>query len=291
METVAKLFKAQLDWRARSSLPLMIGCALFVGSFAISLFNHSWLSEDAAHSPLILTIGTWLLVRRWREVASDGSGGSAALALVVLAPMLAIHVVAQWLDWITMAGYSAWLSLVAIGYLAIGAAALGRMWFPLFYLLFALPLPKGTTVVLTQDIRLMLSDLAVRLLDLSGYPVARAGVTLFVDRYELLVEEACSGLNSMLSLTAVGLFYAYVKYGSEWRYTILFTCLMVAVAMAANFLRVLLLILITFHLGDAAAQSFIHEAAGITLFVIALSGMFILDKLLAPLRSRMLIFE
>jgi exosortase/archaeosortase family protein len=68
---------------------------------------------------------------------------------------------------------------------------------------------------------------------------------------------------------------------------LVFTVLMVGVAMAANFLRVLLLILITYHLGDAAAQSFIHEAAGITLFAFALSGMFVLDKLLSPLRARM----
>ncbi|HEX8534628.1 MAG TPA: exosortase [Allosphingosinicella sp.] len=287
MNSVAQLLKWKAAGADRSALPLMAGGAIFIASFVISLLNHSWLNEDAAHSPLILTIGAWLLVRRWGEVSSGRSSGSPALALAVLLPMLFVHVVAQWLDWITLAGYSAWLSLVAVGYVMAGGATMARLWFPLCYLLFALPLPKGTTVVLTQDIRLFLSDYAVRLLDLFGYPVARAGITLYVDRYELLVEEACSGLNSMLSLTAVGLFYAYVKYGSSWRYTILFTLLMIAVAMAANFLRVLLLILITYHFGDAAAQSFIHEAAGVTLFAIALAGMFALDRLLAPVRARM----
>ena len=269
------------------ALPLLAGGAIFILSFIVSLLGHSWLNEDAAHSPLILTIGFWLLYRRWSEVSEGRSSGSPTVALALLLPMLFVHVVARWLDWITMAGYSAWLALIAVGYVFVGRATMARLWFPLFYLLFALPLPKGTTVVLTQDIRLLLSDYAVRLLDLVGYPVARAGVTLFVDRYELLVEEACSGLNSMLSLTAVGLFYAYVKYGSDWRYTILFTGLMIGVAMAANFLRVLILILITYHFGDAAAQSFIHEAAGITLFAIALAGMFILDWMLSPVRSRM----
>lgn len=287
MNSVAQLLKSNVAGADRSALPLIAGCAIFTGSFVVSLLGHSWLNDDAAHSPIILTIGSWLLVRRWGEVSAGRSSGSPALALAVLLPMLLVHVIARWLDWITLAGYSAWLSLVAVGYGLVGGTTLARLWFPLFYLLLALPLPKGTTVVLTQDIRLLLSDLAVRLLDLFNYPVARAGVTLFVDRYELLVEEACSGLNSMLSLTAVGLFYAYVKYGSNWRYTLLFTVLMIAVAIAANFVRVILLILITYHFGDAAAQSFIHAAAGVTLFVIALSGMFILDRLLAPVRSRM----
>ena len=288
MELLAKRLRLRLVEVDPASLLLLAGCAIFIGSFVVSLVGHSWLSEDAAHSPLILTIGTWLLIRRWGEVSHGRSGGLLALSLALLVPTLLVHVLARWLDWITLAGYSAWLALVVVGYLVAGAATMARLWFPMAYLLFALPLPKGTTVVLTQDIRLMLSDYAVRLLDLFGYPVARAGVTLFVDRYELLVEEACSGLNSMLSLTAVGLFYAHVKYGSSWRFMLVFSGLMVAVAIAANFLRVLLLILITYHLGDAAAQSFIHEAAGITLFAIALSGMFILDKLLSPVRARML---
>jgi exosortase len=271
----------------KAYLPLLLGGGLFVILTFISVIQQSWVSEDAAHSPLIVAIASWLLVRQWPEASATAWPGSPALALPILVPVLLAYVVAQWLEWVTIAGYTAWMALVVTAYGAIGAASLGRLWFPLAYMLLALPLPKGTTILLTQDLRLALSDYAVAVLDLIGYPVAREGVTIFVDRYQLLVEEACSGLNSMISLTAVGLFYAYVRHGSSWRYILIFTVAMVAVAMAANLVRILALMLITYHFGNAAAESFIHEAAGLTLFLLALIGMFAVDRLLAPVRARL----
>jgi exosortase len=232
-------------------------------------------------------VAAWLIVRRWPAATANALPGSAALAIVLLIPVLLAHVLAQWLEWVTIAAYTAWLALAATAYAAIGAAALGRLWFPFCYLLLALPLPKGTTVLLTQDVRLALSDFAAGLLDLFGYPVAREGVVIFIDRYQLLVEEACSGLNSIISLTAVGLFYAYIRYGSNWRYTLVLTALMVAVAMAANLIRIIVLMLITYHFGSTAAQGVVHDLAGVALFALALGGMFALDKSLAPLRARL----
>lgn len=272
---------------ANMNLPLLAGGGLFLFITLIGIVQHSWISEDAAHSPLILAIGSWLLLRGWREVSGAASPGSAALALCVLVPALLASVVAQWLEWVTIASYGAWVALVATAYAAVGAAVLGRLWFPLCYLLLALPLPRGTTVLLTQDLRLALSDYAVSALDLFHYPVARTGVAIFVERYQLLVEEACSGLNSIISLTAVGLFYTYVKYAASWRYMLIFTFFMFAVAIAANLVRIILLMLITYHFGNATAESFIHDGIGVVLFAVTLVAMFGLDKLLAPLRARL----
>ena len=54
-------------------------------------------------------------------------------------------------------------------------------------------------------------------------------------------------------------------------------------ALAANILRVLILILITFHLGDGAGQSFLHVFAGMTLFATALLLLLGFDALLRRL--------
>ena len=55
-------------------------------------------------------------------------------------------------------------------------------------------------------------------------------------------------------------------------------------AMFANLVRVLLLVLITYHFGNAAAQGFLHSTAGMIMFVVALLSIFAVDKLLTPVR-------
>jgi len=48
-------------------------------------------------------------------------------------------------------------------------------------------------------------------------------VTLYVAQFQLLVEDACSGMNSIVSLTSVSLFYIYLLHASSWRYALFLT--------------------------------------------------------------------
>jgi exosortase len=281
-------FTAGLRARSRPErmalLLLAVACFAFVAPTLASVAASSWSSEQGAHGPIILAIGTWLLVRRWREVAADARPGSLALSVLLLLPVLLIHSVSRLLHWTIVDAGTMWAAIVIVAYSLIGAKALKRMAFPLLFLLFAFPPPPMVTNLLTQPLRLLLADAAVSFLGLVGYPMAQAGLSIFVGQYEMLVKDACSGLNSMVSLTAIGTFYAYVLYGSRFLYVGLFSFIMIFVAILANFIRVVLLILITYHLGNAAGQGFLHDFAGMTLFALAMGGMFLADRAAAPLR-------
>jgi len=58
------------------------------------------------------------------------------------------------------------------------------------------------------------------------------------------------------------------------------------IAFVANIVRVIILVLITYHFGDAAGQGFLHGGAGMVLMLVALVGFFALDALLATLLGR-----
>jgi exosortase/archaeosortase family protein len=62
--------------------------------------------------------------------------------------------------------------------------------------------------------------------------------------------------------------------------------LMIPVALFANAVRVVGLLLITYYAGDAAGQGILHEAAGLFIFVVALTTLISIDRLLAPLLLR-----
>jgi exosortase len=112
-------------------------------------------------------------------------------------------------------------------------------------------------------------------------------VTIIIGQYQLLIAAACAGLNSLISLSAIGLFYVYVRHNANWRYAMLLMLAIVPVAILANFIRVLLLIMITYYLGDEAAQGFLHGLSGITMFLFSVIGIFAVDSLASPLRRRL----
>jgi len=60
----------------------------------------------------------------------------------------------------------------------------------------------------------------------------------------------------------------------------------VPVAIFSNFVRVLALDLITYYMGEAAAQGFLHDFAGLTLFLVALISIIGLDSLFTQMRSK-----
>jgi exosortase len=122
-----------------------------------------------------------------------------------------------------------------------------------------------------------------------GYPVGRSGVVMTVGPYQLLVADACAGLNSMFTLEALGMLYMnLMRYSSALR-NIVLALLLVPTAFLANIIRVMILVLVTYHFGDAAGQGFVHGFAGMVLFMVALGLMVLLDKMLGmflPAQSR-----
>jgi exosortase len=158
---------------------------------------------------------------------------------------------------------------------------LRALWFAILFIAFMMPLPGTFVDALTGPLKQNVSRIAEQLLYLAGYPVARNGVMLTVGQYQLLVADACSGLNSMFSLGALGLLYLYLKgYGSVLRNAVVLASIL-PIAFFANIVRVLILVLITYHFGDEAGQGFLHGAAGIVLLLAALSSIVFLDAILA----------
>jgi exosortase len=133
---------------------------------------------------------------------------------------------------------------------------------------------------------LPISASAVALLHLLGYPVASSGVIIQIGQYQLLVAAACAGLNSIVTLGALCLFYTYLRHRSNVTAFLVLALAAIPVAVVSNFVRVLVLVLVTYYLGDSAAQGFLHDFAGLLMFAVALLTVFAIDQLATPLFTR-----
>lgn len=260
-------------------LPLTIGIASLAVPTLQGIAAVSWSTEQGAHGPIVLAIAVWLLVRRWPAIRAAAVPGSVWIGAPLLLAALFGYVATRVVGSIVLESASLYVALIATLYLMVGWQGMRQAWFPLFFFLFVLPPPGSVVAGATQPLRLELSALAVTLLGKVGLPVAQEGLLIYVGQYTLEVKAACSGLNSIISLSAIGLFYGYFRHSGSPIYLALLFCVIVGIAILANLVRVMLLVLITYYLGNDAAQGFLHQFAGMTMFIVALSGTMAFDAL------------
>ena len=267
----------------RHWLPI-VGAAALIGPTFVTIAQDSWSTEQGAHGPVVLATGIWLVVHlkdRWLPLVRPAA---LAVALPLLVPPLLLYALGRISGTPELEGFALYVTLVVATYAFIGLRAMRQIWFAIFYFAFVFPPPDSMVAAVTQPLKLGISAGAVKLLRAFGMPVARTGVIIQVDQYDILVAAACAGLNSIISLSAIGLFYVYIRHNANWRYAALLMVAILPVAILANFARVLVLILITYYFGDAAGQGFLHGLAGMLMFSVALLGIFGLDTLASPLR-------
>ena len=253
---------------------------LYVPTF-YGLARTVWQEDDQAHGPIILAVLLWLFWRH-RSVLLAGRGQVApwsGFALLVFG--LLLYVVGRSQD-INLFQVGSLLPIfVGVLFAMCGWRAVRSLWFPLIFAIFLIPFPAVFIDAVTGPLKQNVSAVAETLLYAAGYPIARSGVVLSVGSYQLLVADDCSGINSMFSLSALGLLYLYIMGRKSVLHNAIIVASILPIAFAANIVRVLALILVTYHFGDEAGQGFLHGAAGMVLVMAALIFLLILDGLLA----------
>jgi exosortase len=250
-----------------------------------SLATGPWATEAGVQGPLVLATGIWLILRRMPEIRARAVAGSLVVAAIAMLMAIFVYAFGRAYDFLIIEVAGMMFALLASAYAYVGWNVVKMLWFPIFYLGFVLPIPGWVLDYVTQPLKQFVSYAVVHTLGEFGYPVARVGVTIYVAQYQLLVEDACAGLNSMVSLVSIGLFYVYILHNSSWKYSALLLFLVIPIAILANCIRVAALVLITYYFGDAMAQGYLHKFAGMVTFTSALLLIFLVDTLLLPVRN------
>jgi exosortase len=167
------------------------------------------------------------------------------------------------------------LSAVSLVILLPGLALLFLGWprtkailFPLAFLAFALPIPLAVTESLHWQLRLIATGATSTIVPLLGIPVFVEGTTLNLPRGALEVADACSGFSTLYAALAVACLVAYSTPDPRRRLLVLLAA--APLAIAANVLRVVLLVVLVEWRGADILETFVHPLSGIMTFVLAL---------------------
>ena len=271
---------------ARRWWPLGLGLVAVLGGTSYRFWLDLWQLPAFEHGPMMLAIAAWLLWRGRADIFSAESPRSVWSSLAILVPALLLHVLGVRLK----AGYIEMAALVPVVagalHLVGGWPLVRRFVFPLIFIALATPMPAPVISTATDGLKAWVSQAAGVVLHIAGYPVALDGITLRVGPYNLLMADACSGMNSLISLSAVGLLFVHLTGRRTALHMGLILLLILPVAVLTNLVRVLILCLITYHLGDDAGQGFLHEFAGFVMFIVALAVLALMDYALGKLLSR-----
>jgi exosortase B len=252
---------------------ILVGLCAVYGPTFYDLFHGAWSTEKNAQGPIVMGVASYFLYYRVKQLLERGLFERSP-APVVGSLMLGFGLLCY------AVGRSQSVLLFEVGSLVVvlsgivvafyGVRTWSRMWFAFFFMLFMIPLPASVVDAVTQPLKIGVSYATEHLLYWAGYPIARSGVILTIGQYQLLVADACAGLNSLFVLEALGLLYMnLVRHSSVVRNVVL-AVLIVPISFTANTIRIIFLALITYYFGDAAGQGFVHGFSGIVLFLSAL---------------------
>jgi exosortase B len=261
--------------------------ALLAASFLIayvptivSLSIGPWQTEQEGHGPLIIAASLWLVWQSRKNLRSALISPAPVTGWTLFMSGLVLMFLARTLGVLPVEVLSVIPAMIGCVLLAAGWPTLRILAFPIGFLFFAVPAPDWIIDAATVPLKVMISDLVTQALYDAGYPIAQNGVVIMIGTYQVLVKDACSGMNSIFALSAIGVFYAYAFRWENKLRSVLIIAAIVPITIVANFVRVLTLVLVTYYGGVDLIEGILHDLTGIGLFVVAVILLFLFDGLL-----------
>jgi exosortase len=239
-----------------------------------------WRTEQEGHGPLIMLAAAWLAWRQRDRLRSIELRPAFLAGWAILLGSLTVMTVTRSQD-IPMAETATQIPVLLGCLLLIGGWPLARIFaFPLAFLVFSVPPPNWLLDAFTVPLKAWVSDNVSNFLYGLGYPVAQNGVMIMIGSYELMVKDACSGMNSIFALSAIGVFYIHEFVRDNLARKVVLILSIIPITILANFFRVLTLVLGAYYMGIDRMEGMFHDLTGIALFVFALLLFFLLDSAL-----------
>jgi exosortase len=250
------------------SAGVVLFCIAYWPTF-IWLNQRVWAADSFYSHAYLIPLVSGSLIWMQRKELAECEKGSSWLGLVLIVGALLVHILSV-LAFVNFSSGFSILPLVAgLSLFLFGVHVTLKIWFPLSYLVFMIPMPDAALGAVSVPMKLFATKMGAIILDLMGIPIVQLGFKLQFTDATLIVGNPCSGLRSLIALLALGTLFAYLLKASTARKIIL-AALSMVFAVMSNIMRVTILGLIAEFYGSAAATGLAHDLSGILVFFVAL---------------------
>jgi len=274
-------------WTLRIGLLILLFLYLYAPVF-VSLAKSWWVRDDYSHGFLVPFISFYLIWYRWEKLERlrirpaflTGLSAVMTAGIMLLVGEAGGVITLQALSFIVMiAGFI--LCLLGREYLSV-------LGFPIAYLLFMIPIADYLLAPLHWNFQLMTAKMGVGLLQTLGFAVYLENQYIVLPRMILEVAKACSGINYLISIIAIGIPLAYVTQKNVWCRVVLVVS-GVLIGVMANWIRVAGIGIWAYYGGEVAHGPF-HIFQGLFVakigFIVLFAGAWLLAKVPAPLSKQ-----
>lgn len=217
-------------------------------TFVWMIWRFEEKNSYSAHGYLIPFISLFLI---YQIIKEDGPIESAyhSSGWLLLIGSLFFHMVAGTADVASLSGLSLLTLFLGITILHYGVIGAKRLWFPILFLFFMVPLPDFMISTLNFKLKFWASDVAAALLNFTGFPAIRDGSFMLFGDERLAIGDVCSGLRSLISLIALGVLYTWIIRKEGWKQIGLLLFAILPAAVIGNGLRISIVSYLVAYLG------------------------------------------
>ncbi len=211
--------------------------------------------------PGVTAVLIWLKRKALREEAIRPS----ALGLPIVAMGIVLQMAGLRGDIVIFQGNSLLLVLFGLVLHFAGTGWFRQMAFPIFYLAFMNPFPPIFQNEVSFRLKQLAAAGAATVSGWLGILIQRDGMSLFLPTGVMRIENACSGMQSLISLMALGALFAYFARGDIVRRVLLFLA-SIPIAVIVNIIRISALCIVGNAAGVEVATGLFHDVSGFVLF-------------------------
>ena len=257
------------------------GLVAFIFSEGLSATIQAWSTEEYSHGymiPLVVAFLIWQRKDQLERIRFDDSWTGvlivlAGIALYFLGELSTLYIIIQ---------YAFLVTLFGVAFCLVGWKGMRKIWVPLLFLGFMIPLPSFLFNNLSSLLQLLSSQLGVAVIRLFGISVYLEGNVIDLGSYQLQVVEACSGLRYLFPLMSLAFLCAYFFKGALWKRVLIFLS-SIPITVLMNSVRIGITGILVDYKGIAMAEGFLHDFEGWFIFMsclgILLAEMWLLSKI------------
>jgi exosortase len=244
-------------------------------------------NELARHAPLVFALSGFLVYQK-RKILWDllRSPGPAAGSPVYFLIGLSLNLLGQASGVYFLSQISIPLTLYGMVFYLKGGSFARQFIFPLALLLLAFPIPGKIYMDVVFPLKLIVTKAASAMLTLMGYQVKVYGNIIEISSLFLGVADACSGLNSLMAMLTLSIFYSYLVI-RKWYFRLAIVISMLPLIIMVNIIRVTTTAVVAVKWGSELAEGKLHSLWGIAVFIFAVLGLMAITKLFTVMESRM----
>ncbi len=239
-----------------------------------------WFTADSYYSHgILIPFVTGFLIWQKKDELAKLEKIPSQWGIPMVASGLVIHLLSSLFRVYFTSGFSMLIVLSGLILHFYSLALFRRILFPVCFLIFMIPIPEVAIVNISFKMKILSAQIATVLLNKIGLLAIRKGSIIQMQHAHVIVDDVCSGLRSLISLTALGAIFAYWMEAPAVKRIILFGST-IPIAIATNMIRVIFLAGVSEIWGAQYATGFVHDVSGFMVFALAFMLLYAVGKVL-----------